>query len=107
MRAKMMFAVGLGLGYVLGTRAGRERYEQIVHTARRISDDPRVQEAAGLVRAKVSSAGTAAKDMAADKMGRGKRKEGHWEREKVTSPSGAGGKSSPTGWPETESDRVT
>ncbi len=29
MRGKIMFLVGLGVGYVLGTKAGRERYEQI------------------------------------------------------------------------------
>jgi hypothetical protein len=30
---------GLGIGYVLGTRAGRERYEQMAGWARRTSDD--------------------------------------------------------------------
>ncbi|MFM6974335.1 MAG: YtxH domain-containing protein [Agromyces sp.] len=29
MRGKILFGVGLGLGYVLGTRAGRKRYEQL------------------------------------------------------------------------------
>ncbi|GAA3937656.1 hypothetical protein [Microbacterium soli] len=29
MRGKVGLVVGLGVGYVLGTRAGRERYEQI------------------------------------------------------------------------------
>lgn len=29
MKGKIGLAVGLGVGYVLGTRAGRERYEQI------------------------------------------------------------------------------
>ena len=29
MRGKILFLVGLGVGYVLGTKAGRERYEQI------------------------------------------------------------------------------
>ncbi|MET0953188.1 MAG: hypothetical protein ABWX57_07860 [Aeromicrobium sp.] len=32
-------------GYVLGARAGRERYEQIVDTAQHVKDDPRVQQA--------------------------------------------------------------
>ncbi|MET1063315.1 MAG: hypothetical protein ABWX71_10500 [Aeromicrobium sp.] len=32
-------------GYVLGARAGRERYEQIVDTAQQVKDDPRVQQA--------------------------------------------------------------
>ena len=33
-------------GYVLGAKAGRERYEQIRRTANQVKDDPRVQEAA-------------------------------------------------------------
>lgn len=33
-------------GYVLGSRAGRERYEQIKKVATRVKDDPRVQEKA-------------------------------------------------------------
>lgn len=33
-------------GYVLGSRAGRERYEQIKRVATRVKDDPRVQEKA-------------------------------------------------------------
>ncbi|WP_055483292.1 hypothetical protein [Sphaerimonospora mesophila] len=49
MRYKMMFAAGLAVGYVLGTRAGRERYEQIKRMAQRVADSPTVQEAAGLV----------------------------------------------------------
>ena len=32
--AVMKFAVGLAAGYVLGSRAGREKYEQIVSAAR-------------------------------------------------------------------------
>ena len=43
MRGKILFIVGLGLGYVLGTRAGRERYEQIKAGAEKIWQDPRVQ----------------------------------------------------------------
>jgi hypothetical protein len=35
-----------GIGYVLGTRAGRERYEQIRGTFNKVKDDPRVQEKA-------------------------------------------------------------
>jgi len=38
-----MFLVGLGLGYVLGTRAGRERYEQLRASAEKLWTNPRVQ----------------------------------------------------------------
>lgn len=43
---KLTLLVAAGVGYVLGTRAGRERYEQIKKTALRVKDDPRVQEKA-------------------------------------------------------------
>ena len=29
MKKKLYFLVGVGVGYVLGSRAGRERYEQL------------------------------------------------------------------------------
>lgn len=44
MKGKILFIVGLGLGYVLGTRAGRERYEQIKAGAEKIWQDPRIQQ---------------------------------------------------------------
>ncbi|PRX47078.1 hypothetical protein B0I33_106177 [Prauserella shujinwangii] len=47
------FLLGAAVGYVLGARAGRARYEQIVRTYRRIADHPAVQGAAGVARAKV------------------------------------------------------
>lgn len=43
---KLTLLVAAGVGYVLGTRAGRERYEQIKKTAMRVKDDPRVQDKA-------------------------------------------------------------
>jgi len=43
---KLTILIAGGVGYVLGTRAGRERYEQIKRTATRVKDDPRVQEKA-------------------------------------------------------------
>jgi hypothetical protein len=42
-KSKVMFLVGLGLGYVLGTRAGRERYEQLRASAERLWTNPSVQ----------------------------------------------------------------
>ena len=52
-----MFRLVLGLvaGYVLGARAGRERYEQIKRVTSKTVDHPAVQGAAGFVRAKVST----------------------------------------------------
>ncbi|MDD7967124.1 hypothetical protein [Actinomycetospora lemnae] len=50
------FLLGAGVGYVLGTRAGRERYEQISRAYRRVADHPSVQGAAGVARAKAGEA---------------------------------------------------
>jgi len=44
MKGKLAVLAGLGAGYVLGTKAGRERYEQICAGAQRLWRDPRVQE---------------------------------------------------------------
>jgi len=54
----MAFVLGAATGYVLGARAGRERYEQIVRTYKRIAEHPAVQSAAGVARQKVTSAVT-------------------------------------------------
>lgn len=46
MRYKLTFVIGLALGYVIGTRAGRERYEQLKKSAREFSQNPAVRNAA-------------------------------------------------------------
>ena len=43
---KITLLIGGAVGYVLGTRAGRERYEQIVSQAKGIWENPKVQEQA-------------------------------------------------------------
>lgn len=43
MRGKVLFVVGLGVGYVLGTRAGRRRYDQIKAAAQNIWESEPVQ----------------------------------------------------------------
>jgi hypothetical protein len=55
MLGKLKLAVALGAGYVLGTRAGRERYEQIAEQARKLSNRPEVQNATGKVRERVTT----------------------------------------------------
>src|SRR4051795_9951079 len=49
--AKLSFLAGFGAGYVLGARAGRERYEQIRRAYQHAKDDPRLQSAAGMAQA--------------------------------------------------------
>ena len=55
MRFKSGFLVGLGAGYVLGTRAGQERYQQIVDAASRLRENPGVQRLTGEVNRTVSA----------------------------------------------------
>ncbi len=58
---KFFFVLGLGVGYVLGSRAGRQRYEQLLRSWRQIRENPAVQEAAGLVQARAETAVDAVK----------------------------------------------
>jgi hypothetical protein len=44
MKGKILFVAGLGIGYVLGTRAGREQYEKLKAQVARLWNDPRVQQ---------------------------------------------------------------
>ncbi|MEU4658362.1 YtxH domain-containing protein [Streptomyces sp. NPDC023723] len=46
MRYRLTFVVGLAVGYVLGTKAGRERYEQLKKAARQVSQNPAVRNTA-------------------------------------------------------------
>ncbi|MBO7938178.1 MULTISPECIES: hypothetical protein [Streptomyces] len=46
MRYRLTFVVGLAVGYVLGTRAGRERYEQLKKSARQVAQNPAVRNTA-------------------------------------------------------------
>ena len=48
---KLSLGLGLGVGYVLGARAGRDRYEQIVQAAQGFLGRPEVQQAVEQVRA--------------------------------------------------------
>jgi len=48
---------GLAIGFVAGTRAGRERYDQMVKVAKTATESPAFQQAAGAIQAQVSSAG--------------------------------------------------
>ena len=50
--AKLPLLLGFGAGYVLGARAGRERYEQIRRAWSQAKDDPRLQSVAGIAQAR-------------------------------------------------------
>ncbi|WP_052273913.1 YtxH domain-containing protein [Arthrobacter sp. L77] len=44
MKNKLVFAAGMAVGYVLGTRAGRESYEQLKTKAQELWENPKVQD---------------------------------------------------------------
>ncbi len=50
MAGKLRFLLGFGAGYVLGARAGRERYEQIITKVQSVRDNPTVRAKAAEVR---------------------------------------------------------
>jgi hypothetical protein len=68
MRTKVTFLAGFTAGYVLGSRAGRARYEQIRRAARAFATNPTVQSTASSLQHQAGEALTAAKDKAADKV---------------------------------------
>jgi hypothetical protein len=50
-RNRITLLTGLAAGFVLGARAGRERYEQMKKVARKAADSPAAQQAAGALQA--------------------------------------------------------
>ncbi len=60
--SKIVTMAAVGVGYVLGARAGRQRYEQIAQGARKVWRDPRVQQAAADARSAAAEKGPVVKD---------------------------------------------
>lgn len=65
---KLSTLVFAGAGYVLGTRAGRDRYDQIVRVARRVAGSQTVQATAGLVQAQLDQVAKQARQIVAGKL---------------------------------------
>jgi hypothetical protein len=68
MRGKLWFLGGVAAGFVLGARAGREKYNELVVNARKVWDHPTVQEAAGVVQAQANRLYTEGKETVSDKL---------------------------------------
>jgi hypothetical protein len=64
--AKLSMAAGFAAGYVLGARAGRQRYEQLADVARRVKDHPAMQSAAGMLGAQATDLAQRARGKARD-----------------------------------------
>jgi FAD/FMN-containing dehydrogenase len=76
MRYRLIFFTGLGIGFVLGARAGRERYEQLRKLARKAADSPAVQQAAGALQAQAASYAKSAGGKVAGRAGAARAKVG-------------------------------
>ena len=76
MRYRLVFFTGLGIGFVLGARAGRERYEQLRKLARKAADSPAVQQAAGALQAQAASYAKSAGGKVAGRAGAARAKVG-------------------------------
>ncbi len=68
MRARITFLAGLAVGFVVGARAGRERYEQMVKVGRQVVENPTVQQATHTAGAKAAEISKAAGQKAAERM---------------------------------------
>jgi len=68
MPSRTTFFAGFAAGYVLGARAGRERYEQIASAARGFARNPKVQETAGTLQSQAADLATQAKDKVSEKV---------------------------------------
>lgn len=56
----MTFAAGLAAGYVLGTKAGREKYDQISAAARRLGEQPLISQTQSALKDAAQTTGQAA-----------------------------------------------
>ena len=68
MMKKLSLIAGFGAGYVLGAKAGTQRYEEIVAKAREIAGMPAVQQATATVQDTASTLASQAKDTVNDKV---------------------------------------
>ena len=62
------FIAGFAVGFIVGARAGRERYEQMVKAGRKVAGSPTVQKATQAAGAKATELTKVAKDKAAERM---------------------------------------
>ena len=68
MRYRATFIAGLAVGFVIGARAGRERYEQMKKAATQVAQSPPVQKATQAAGEKAAQLTKVAKDQAASRV---------------------------------------
>jgi len=85
MAGNLKLAAGLAAGYVLGARAGRERYERLAEMARQVADRPEVQRMAGRLRGSLGDGFDRATNRLSDRL----------ERARSAQPSSRGPEGTP------------
>jgi hypothetical protein len=70
MAGNFKLAVGLAVGYLLGARAGRERYERLAELAREVARRPQVRRLTDRVRSGLGASANRALGTAADRLER-------------------------------------
>jgi hypothetical protein len=68
MRTRITFLAGFAAGFVAGTRAGRERYEQMVKLGRKAVEHPAVRQATRAAGSKATELSKTAGQKAAERM---------------------------------------
>ena len=94
---KLTAVVAGGIGYVLGARAGRQRYEQIRSAAMRVKNNPKVQQTARQAAETAKEAAPMVKDKVTG---------GGNSSASTTTPSSATTPSSSTGMPPSSASGV-
>lgn len=67
--SKLTLGLAFAAGYVVGAKAGRERYEQIRKSAVKVAENPRVQAVADTAKEKAGEVAASAADVAKEKAG--------------------------------------
>jgi glutamate-1-semialdehyde aminotransferase len=68
MGGRFTFLAGFAAGFVVGARAGRERYEQMVKMSRKVVENPTVQQATRTAGAKAAEFSKTAGQKASERM---------------------------------------
>ena len=68
MRYRAAFFAGLAVGFIIGARAGRERYEQMKKAATQVAQSPAVRKATQAAGQKATELTKVAKDQAASRV---------------------------------------